>query len=151
MLEKEAVSAVTHAVKTRGRKDGSSSLPTGDRAFALMFVQKDATDVTGEAQVEVEAASGHVFELPTLLSPETLSALRSELAQKAADMIYIPKSSEACHVQLALSRLQAFKESNEIQKELPQVQNPVGTRAARQRLAELGGRSDEQDEADNSV
>jgi uncharacterized protein YceH (UPF0502 family) len=46
-------------------------------------------------------------------------------------MVYIPKSSEACQVQLAIDRLKDFNDFNEIHKQLPQVQNAPGTRAAR--------------------
>jgi hypothetical protein len=107
MLEKEVVDAIKHAVKVPDQDSCSSSSATEESAFALAYT------------------------LTTLLSPESLNVLRSELAHNSMDTVYVSKSPEAYQAQLAIDKLKAFNDSNEIQKELPQVQNPPGTRAAR--------------------
>lgn len=146
MLERRVVVAVTHMLKSHGQATGSSSSSAEDIAFALKFIHNDAADLEGEAQVQ---ADGEVYDLTALLSPETLSVLKGELAQDSTDTIYVAKGSEACQAQLALARLKAYKESNEIAKELPQVQNPVGSREARlKKRLELGGRSEDEDESE---
>lgn len=124
LLEKEAVDAIKRAVEVRGQEKYSSSLATGESAFALAF---DGDGGTGE-----QATTGcQNYRLTRLLSPSSLEILRRELAQDSTGMVYIPKSPEACQAQLAIDRLKSFNNFNEVKKELPQVQNPPGTRAAR--------------------
>lgn len=124
LLEKEVVDAIKRAVEVRGQEKCSSSLAKGESAFALAF---DGDGGTG-AQVET---SCQAYMLTTLLSSESLNTIRRELAQDSTGMVYIPKSPEACQAQLAIDRLKSFNNFNEVKKELPQVQNPPGTRAAR--------------------
>jgi hypothetical protein len=144
MLERDVVRAVTRAVKVRGLDIDSSMLSSADCAFALVFDHKDAGESGHEAQVEARA---EVYDLTTLLSPETLRALKTDLARDGTPTIYVSKSQAACNAQLALDRLKVYRESNEIVKELPQAQNPPGTREARlQRERELGFRLSEEDE-----
>lgn len=128
MLEKEVVDAIRCAVEARGQDKCSSSSATGESAFALAFNRDDASDGGIGAHVETGLQA---YMLTSLLSPGSLDILRREFAQNPTDMVYIPKSSEAYQAQLAIDRLNAFNDFNEIQKELPQVQNPPGTRAAR--------------------
>jgi hypothetical protein len=124
MLEKEVVVAVKRAVKAQGQDKCSPASATGESVFALAF---DGDGGTGE-----QATTGcQAYMLTTLLSPESLDTLRVELAQDSTGMVYIPKSPEACQAQLAIDRLKSFSDFNQVQKELPQVQNPPGTRAAR--------------------
>jgi len=128
MLEKEVVDAIKRAVKVRDQDKCSSASATGKSAFALVFVRDDV----GDAGVVEQATTGcQAYRLAALLSPESLDTLRRELAQDSTGMVYIPKSPEACQAQLAIDRLKSFNDFNEIQKELPQIQNPPGTRAAR--------------------
>ena len=147
MLERKVVKAVMPLLKSRGQDASSSSLPVAEgNAFALRFGHNDAGDIESEAQVH---ADGQVYDLTALLSPATLSAMEAELAQDVTDMVCVAKGSGACHAQLALARLKAYKESNEIAKELPQVQNPVGSREARlKKRMELGARSEDEDESE---
>jgi hypothetical protein len=144
MLEGDVVGAVTRAVKVRGLEINAAMSPSADCAFALVLDHKGAGDIGNEAQVE---ASVEVYDLTTLLSPETLSALKTDIAQDGRHTVNIPKSQAACTAQLALDRLKSYMESNEIVKELPQAQNPPGTRDARlQRERELGLRPSAEDE-----
>jgi hypothetical protein len=128
MLEKEVVDAIKHAVKVPDQDSCSSSSATEESAFALALSCDDAGDGGFGAQVETGLQA---YTLTTLLSPESLNVLRSELAHNSMDTVYVSKSPEAYQAQLAIDKLKAFNDSNEIQKELPQVQNPPGTRAAR--------------------
>ena len=128
MLEKEVVNAIRCAVTAQGQDKCSSPSATGENAFALAFDRDDASEGGTGAHVETGLQA---YVLASLLSPESLDIVRRELAENATDMVYISKSSEAYKVQLAIDRLKAFNDFNEIQKELPQVQNPPGTRAAR--------------------
>jgi hypothetical protein len=128
MLEKEVVDAIKRAIEMRGQDKYPSSSATRKSAFALAF----GGDDVGDDGIGAEAETGcQAYRLTTLLSPESLDLLRRELAQDSTDMVYIPKSSEACQVQLAIDRLKDFNDFNEIHKQLPQVQNAPGTRAAR--------------------
>lgn len=147
MLEREVVTAVMAMLKPRGQEASFwSPSSAGCHAFALKVNHSDAGDIGTEAQVQTD---GQVYDLPTLLSPETLSALKAELAQDVTDTICVAKSSAACQAQLALTRLKVYKESNEIAKELPQVQNPVGSREAKwKKRMELGARSEDEDESE---
>lgn len=148
MLEKEVVDAIRCAVKARGQDKCSSASATGEDAFALAFDRDDAREGGIGAHVETDLQA---YILASLLSPESLDILRRELTQTSTDMVYISKSSEAYKVQLSIDRLKAFNDFNEIQKELPQVQNPPGTRAARlkreeeEREALLSGQDEVQD------
>lgn len=128
MLEKEVVDAIKHAVKVPDQDSCSSSSATEESAFALALSCDDASDGGTGAQVETGLQA---YTLTTLLSPESLDVLRRELGHNSMGMVYISKSPEAYQAQLAIDKLKAFNDSNEIQKELPQVQNPPGTRAAR--------------------
>lgn len=123
MLEGKVVVAVNRAVEVRGQD--ACSTPS---AFGLAFDHKDVGDAESNAQAE---AGSHVYELASLLSPESLNVLRSDLAPDSTGTIHISASPEACQAQLALDRLKTYKESNEIFKELPKRQNPAGTREAR--------------------
>lgn len=128
MLEKEVVDAIKRAVTVRGQDRCCSSSSTEKSAFALAFDGDDAGDGGIGAQVETGCEA---YRLATLLSPDSLDILRHELAQEPTGMVHIPQSSEACRVQLAIDRLKDFNDFNEIHKQLPQVQNAPGTRAAR--------------------
>ena len=128
MLEKEVVDAIMRVVKARGQDKCSSSSITEESAFALAFNRDNMSGDGITAQVETDVQA---YVLTTLLSIESLAVLRRELAQDSTGMVYISKSSEAYQAQLALDRLKTFNDFNDIQKELPQVQNPPGTRAAR--------------------
>jgi hypothetical protein len=128
MLEKEVVDAIKRAVKVRGQDKCHPSSSTEKNAFALAFDGDDAGDGGVGAQVETGCEA---YRLATLLSSDSLDLLRHELAQDSTGMVYIPKSSEACQAQLAIDRLKDFNGFNEIHKQLPQVQNAPGTRAAR--------------------
>jgi hypothetical protein len=144
MLERDVVEAVTRAVKVRGLESDSSAPWSADCAFALVFDHQNAQNHDNAAQVE---AGVEVYDLTTLLSPDTLSALKTDLAHDSRPTIYVPKTQAACNTQLALDRLKVYTESNDIVKELPQAQNPPGTREARlQRERELGLRLSEEDE-----
>jgi hypothetical protein len=134
LLEKKAVAAIKRAVEACGQDTCSSPSLTGQDTFVLVFDRNGARDGTVEAQ----AATGcQAYELSTLLSTESLDILQRELAQPSTGTIYISKTSEACQAQLAMDRLKSFNESNEVHKELPQVQNPPGTREARLRRQQL--------------
>lgn len=150
MLEKEVVDAIRSAVKTRGKDKCSSSSAKGESAFALAFDRDEASDGGIGAHVETGLQA---YMLTSLLSPGSLDILRRELAQDSTGMVYISKSSEAYQVQLAIDRLKIFNDCNEIQKELPQVQNPPGTRAARLKREEEEREAllSEQDEVNDRV
>ena len=124
LLEKEVVDAVKRAMKARGQDECSSVSPAGESAFALAFHGDGGTGEQATTRCQD-------YRLTTLLSPRSLDTLRRELAQGSTGMVYIPVSSEACQAQLAIDRLKSFNDFNEVKKELPQVQNPPGTRAAR--------------------
>jgi hypothetical protein len=144
MLERSVVEAVTRAVKARGLNINTSMLASAECALALVFDHQDAQNHDNAAQVE---AGAELYDLTSLLSPETLSALKIDLAHDGRPKIYVSKSQAACNAQLALDRLKVYAESNDIVKELPQTQNPPGTREARlQRERELGLRLSEEDE-----
>lgn len=128
MLEKEVVDAIKRVVEVREQDKFSPPSATGNSAFALAFGGDDAGDGGTGAQAETGCQA---YRLATLLSPDSLDLLRRDLAQSSAGMVYIAKSSEACQVQLAIDRLKDFNDFNEIHKQLPQVQNAPGTRAAR--------------------
>lgn len=128
MLEEKAVDAIKLAVKVRGGDKCSSSSAMEESAFALAFNHDDSRD-SGVGQQAEPGCEAH--KLSTLLPPESLIHLRHELAQDSTGIVYIPISPEACQAQLAIDRLKAYKKSNEVHKDLPQVQNAPGTRAAR--------------------
>jgi len=150
MLEKEVVDAIRCAVKVRGQDTCSSPTATGESAFALVFNRDDASESGIGAHVETGLQA---YMLTSLLSPGSLDILRRELAQASTGMVCISKSSEACQVQLAIDRLKTFNGCNEIQKELPQVQNPPGTRAAKLKREEEEREAllSEQDEVNDRV
>jgi hypothetical protein len=83
------------------------------------------------------------YDLTTLLSPSTLDSIKSHAAaQGVAEGVWKFKGPHALPIRLAIEKLKSYKESNDIHKALPMVQNPVGSREARlQRLAERGARS----------
>lgn len=148
VLEKEVVDAIKRAVKVLGRYSPSSAM--GESAFAL------ALDHDGAAHLGVgqQAETGcDAYQLPKLLSPESLGLLRRELAQNSTSMVYVPRSPLACQAQLAIDRLKAYKKSNEVQKDLPQVQNAPGTRAARLKREEAERQAllSEEDKLDGGV
>jgi hypothetical protein len=147
MLEGKAVEAVRRLMRLRGGESRSASSSTPDHAFSLIFDREKAGATESGQPVE---GSDHVFDLTTLLSPATFSALKSELAQETTGTVHISKSSRACQAQLALERVKTYKDSNEIVKDLPQKQNPPGSREARlqrmERYFEFGELSAEKEE-----
>lgn len=134
MLEMKVITAVKRAVETGGHVTCSSPSATGEDKFALAFDRNEAGDVGAQAET-----GRRTYGLTTLLSTESLNVLRRELAPSLTDMVYVPKTPEACQAELALDRLKSYKQFNEVQRDLPQVQNPPGAREARLRrhLVEL--------------
>jgi hypothetical protein len=90
-----------------------------------------------------------MYDLTTLLSPKALAGIKSHVsAQDVKEDVWKVKDSHAAwRIRLAIDKLKSYKESNEIQKALPRVQNPTGSREARlQRLSSgLGGRTEEEE------
>ena len=152
MLERKVVIAVKRAVEAGGQDTCSSPSATEQHAFAIVLGHNQAGDAVMEAQAEVNCQA---YELTALLSTESLEDLRRELAQPSTNMVYISKTPEAYQAQLAIDRLKAYKEFNEVHKELPQVQNAPGTREARLRRRALesssGALPDEEDELDDAM
>jgi hypothetical protein len=92
-----------------------------------------------------------MYDLTTLLSPKALAGIKSHVsAQDVKDGVFWKAKDPhaAWRIRLAIDKLKSYKESNEIQKALPMVQNPTGSREARlQRSSELGrDRSEEEEE-----
>jgi hypothetical protein len=148
MLERKAVMAVKCAVEAGGQDTRSTPSATGEHAFGLVFNNTEGGDAAIEAQAETGFKS---YKLPTLLSNESLDNLRRELAQNSTSMVYISKTPEACQAQLAIDRLKAYKEFNEVHKELPQVQNAPGTREARLRRQALESNSGALPDGENEL
>ena len=107
----------------------------------MKFVAVDSNDVVTSSP---EEANTTLSDLATLLSSEALENITKHTARDVTEGVWKMKDSHAWRVQLAIEKLKSYKESNEIQKQLPMVQNPAGSREARiQRLSKLGARSEE--------
>jgi hypothetical protein len=144
-LEKRVVAEAMRVsgMATSAEKDASDE----KQELALRLVAVDSEDVAtntlGEAKTPAEANTT-MYDLTTLISPETLGSVTNHAAQDVTEGVWKMRDSHAWRVQLAIEKLKSYKESNEIQKQLPMVQNPAGSREARiQRLSKLGARSEE--------
>jgi hypothetical protein len=147
-LEKQVVEEVVKRaskIAAAVERDTASSF-SREQVAELRFVRVDSGDVAatrfspppGEANTTTTTT---IYELTTLLSPEALESTKSYVsAQDVKEGVWEVKDSHAAwRIRLALEKLKSYKESNEIQKALPMVQNPTGSREARlQRSSELG-------------
>lgn len=139
MLEEKAVTAVTRAIKAQAQEPTTLA---GLHAITLNLGRLDVGRPGGEVQNE---GGNHIYELPELLSPESLNSLKAMLGQDSTAKVFLSKGEEACRAQLALERLKTYKDSNDILKALPKVQNPPGSREAREerRAAQLRARQED--------
>lgn len=149
MLEKRVIDTLTSAVRASGKQDTSSTTSSAAIAIALALDEEGSRELELESHVDSDIM---FYDLPALLSPETLQAIQDSIAPSSSSAVYISKSPRACQAQLALDKLKTYKESNEILKDLPRVQNPPGSREARlkRELEELGNRPTEEEEDGNS-
>lgn len=149
MLEKRVVDTVTSAVRASDKQDTSSITSSTTVAFVIALDAEGSRGLELESRVDSDIM---FYDLPALLSPETLQAIKDSIARNSSSTVYISKSPRACQAQLALDKLKTYKESNEILKDLPRVQNPPGSREARlkRESEELGDRPTEEEEDDNS-
>lgn len=145
MLEGKAVTAVKRAMKAYAQK---SSELAGAHTLTLNFGRPGLDGSASEVQ---DGGGDHIYELPELLSPEGLTSVKAAVEGESRDALRIAKGQEACRAQLALERLKAYKDSNDILKALPKVQNPPGSREAREerRAAQLRTRQEEEEAEDD--
>jgi hypothetical protein len=135
-----------------GVQDDDVSSPDEERVIGLKFFAAavgSSEDVATNTPEEDNITT--TYDLTTLLSPEALDSIKSYAAAQdvTADRVWRLKGPHALHIRLAIERLKSYKESNDIHKALPTVQNPVGSREARlQRLAERGARSCSEEEVE---
>lgn len=124
-----------------------ASSPEEERVIELKFsaaVDSSEEDVATNTPEE-DNNTTTTYDLTDLLSPSTLDIIKSHAAAQGVTIEGVRKFKGPQHalpIRLAIERLKSYKESNDIQKALPMVQNPVGTREARlERLAGRGARS----------
>lgn len=136
-------------------EDDDASSPEEERVIGLKFSAAAAVgsseDVTATNTPE-ETNNTTTYDLTTLLSPSTLDSIKSHAAAQGVTTEGVWKFKGPQHalpIRLTIEKLKSYKESNDIHKALPMVQNPVGSREARlQRLAERGARSWSEEEVE---
>ena len=117
---------------------GEHSASSEEQVPELKFVAVDSNDVVTSSP---EEANTTLYDLATLLSSEALENITKHTARDVTEGVWKVQGSHALRIRLAIEKLKSYKESNEIQKALPMVQNPAGAREAR--LSKLGSRSEE--------
>jgi hypothetical protein len=155
-LERGVGVAVRRAVDSSGiaagvERDAAASPEEQERVIGLKFsaaaVGSEEEDVATNTPEDNNTTT---YDLTTLLSPEALDSIKSHAAAQGVTTEGVWKFKGPQHavpIRLAIERLKSYKESNDIHKALPTVQNPVGSREARlQRLAERSSEQEEQDE-----
>ena len=138
LLEKRLITEAARASRmvTGARHDASLE----DLGLRLKLVALHSGDTVTAFSGEADTTT---HDLTTLLSSEALASITNHVAQDMTEGVWGVKGPHAWRVRLAVEKLQSYKSSNEIQKQLPMVQNPAGTREARQqRLSKLGARSE---------
>jgi hypothetical protein len=132
-LERKVVAEAMRALgkATSAERDAASE----EQAPGLKFIAVDSEDVATSSPGET------MYDLTTLLSSEALDNITKHAAQDVTEGVWRVQGSRALRIRLAIERLKRYKETNEIQKALPMVQNPAGSREAR--LSKLGSRSEE--------
>ena len=151
-LEKKVV----EEVMKRGSRRRAGGVERDDVAFSrvqgaeLRLVGADSEDVGVANNSLPGEKNATTYDLATLLSPEALDSITSHVsAQDVKEGVWKAKDSHTAtwRIRLAIDKLKSYKESNEIQKALPMVQNPTGAREARlQRLSSgLGARTEEEE------
>jgi hypothetical protein len=136
LLERKVVAEAMRALgkATSAERDAAPE----EQVPGLKFIAVDSKDVATSSPGE---ASTTVYDLTTLLSPEALDNIAKHAAQDVTEGVWKLQGSRALQIRLAIERLKRYKETNEIQKALPMVQNPAGSREAR--LSKLGSQSEE--------
>lgn len=144
-LEGRVVGAVRLVLGAEARTcTGMAGATQGVRFVDVSSTDAGAAGLSGEGEAGTE-----LYDLSTLLSPENLDKITTDVKQNITNGVLKLRGPKAWQVRLALDRLKTYKAANEIQKELPMVQNPAGTRGARQQElqeSEFGTRSDEKEE-----
>jgi hypothetical protein len=135
-LERKVVAEAMRALRTaKGvERDAASEEQVPGLKFIAVGSEGVATSSPGEANTTM-------YDLATLLSSEALDHIAKHAAQDVTEGVWKLQGSHALRIRLAIERLKRYKETNEIQKALPMVQNPAGSREAR--LSKLGSRSEE--------
>ena len=155
-LEKKVVEEVVkRGSKIAGGVERDTASFPREQVAELRFVGVDleadvATNPSRPGKTNTTTTT--IYDLATLLSPEALESITSHVsAQDVKEGVREVKDSHAAwRFRLALEKLKSYKESNEIQKALPMVQNPTGSREARlQRSSELGRTRSEEEGNEN--
>jgi len=121
LLEKRVVAEVKRTSKTAASVEHGDSSEK-ERMLSLRLVPGvTSTTSPGEANTTT-------YDLTTLLSSEALASISDHVAHAVAEGVWKVKGPQAWRVRLAIDKLQTYKASNEIQKRLPMVQNPAGSR-----------------------
>ena len=136
-LEKRIVEEAMPALGSAATS-GEHSASSEEQVPELKFVAVDSNDVVTSSP---EEANTTLYDLATLLSSEALENITKHTARDVTEGVWKVQGSHALRIRLAIEKLKSYKESNEIQKALPMVQNPAGAREAR--LSKLGSRSEE--------
>lgn len=106
-------------------KSGENVDLSEEQVPEMRFVEVDSVDVAANTTGD---ANTTMYDLTTLLSPEALGSIAEHASQEVSEGVWKVKGLHAWRMRLAIEKLQSYKASNEIQKQLPMAQNPVGTR-----------------------
>lgn len=114
LLENRVEAALVDVFKTVKAEVSPSAASGKQPAFALLFGDSSPGENAGES---VSNPGLTCYDLFALLPAKMVESLKAD--HDLADTVYVPKSREAIRAQLALEKLKAHREANEILKRLP--------------------------------
>lgn len=135
LLEERITAEVKRASRTATSAENDDH--SEEQAMRLKVVAGDASTTTSPE----EANTTTTYDLTTLLSSETLASITNHVAHAVTEGVWKVQGPQAWRVRLAIDKLQSYRSSNEIQKQLPMVQHPAGSR--QQKLSKLRAGSEE--------